>query len=283
MSLRKIDFCYIMPTALLPKFGNLSKSHLVLAHLVEQDDTYTEYFAQSEKFKIMDNSAFEMFKQGREMYPSDKLIEMATRCKADMIVMSDYPNEPAKKTIDAAKRLAFEYKEAGFETFFVPQSVAGDKDGYLNSIRWGLEYSDLIDRIGLSILGAPNAYGVLRNPLQRTLARWRVLHELDVAGDLVSRNKQFHCLGMLDGPNEILLLKDYVAKIASWDTSAPVWAGLHGITFDETPTGLKEGKFEREVDFDYGKNSPITDTQRQCIMTNCKMIQNNLKHVEYTP
>ena len=64
--------------------------------------------------------------------------------------------------------------------------------------------------------------------------------------------KRFHCLGMVDGPNEIRLLKQFQDYIFSWDSSAAVWAGIHGIRFDKSPTGLMNGKFEKEVEFNYG-------------------------------
>ena len=61
----------------------------------------------------------------------------------------------------------------------------------------------------------------------------------------------FHCLGMVDGPREIELLEPWKDFIATWDSSAAVWAGLNGIKFDNSPTGLINGKYEAEVDFDY--------------------------------
>ena len=30
-----------------------------------------------------------------------------------------------------------------------------------------------------------------------------------------------------------------------------MWAGLNGIRFDSSPTGLNHGKFDKEVDFDF--------------------------------
>ena len=42
--------------------------------------------------------------------------------------------------------------------------------------------------------------------------------------------------------------------IDTWDSSAAIWAGLNGIRFDNTPTGLLSGKFEKEVDFDFETN-----------------------------
>ena len=87
-----IDFCHIAPTAYLSAFTRTNGSHLILAHLVESDPVYCEFYRTLDdgKFKIMDNSAFEMYKQGRPMYDSSKLIEMGHRVQADYIVLSDY-------------------------------------------------------------------------------------------------------------------------------------------------------------------------------------------------
>ena len=56
---------------------------------------------------------------------------------------------------------------------------------------------------------------------------------------------------MLDGPNEIGLLKNFISEFSSWDSSAAVWAGINGFVFDNSPTGMITGKFEREVYFDH--------------------------------
>ena len=36
-----------------------------------------------------------------------------------------------------------------------------------------------------------------------------------------------------------------------------VWAGLNGVSFDDSPTGLKNGKFEKEVDFSACIEDPL--------------------------
>ena len=104
----KTEFCHIAPTPHLDLTDGRSV-HLVLAHLIETDDNYVNfYLEQKEKYGctiIMDNSAFEMFKQDKPMYPAYKLITMAEKIKTDYIVMSDYPGERAEKTIEAAKEL----------------------------------------------------------------------------------------------------------------------------------------------------------------------------------
>ena len=254
-----VNFCHISPTAHLRDFCANQSHHLLLAHLIEFDQEYREWYKQKKykngetKTYILDNSAFEMYKQGREMYPSDKLIDMGKAIAADYIVMSDYPNEPGKKTIDAAIKLAPQFRDAGFGTFFVPQSEIGDIEDYISTFAWAAS-SPHVDYIGVSILGVPNAYGVERgNKLQRFFSRWHMMQELEKRGILAladMNKKKIHFLGMVDGPNEIQLCHPRF-KIDTWDSSAAVWAGLNGISFDSSPTGMINGKYEEEVDFSF--------------------------------
>lgn len=252
------EFCHIAPTKYLDMFATGRMSHLVLAHLIEEDKEYTKYYKETPRLPgstlIMDNSAFEMYKQGKEMYPSDKLLEMATAVDADYIVMSDYPGEPVAKTINAAMDLGPVYKNQGFGTFFVPQAEVGDIDGVIESFRWAATAYE-VDYIGVSILTAPNMFGVESgNNLQRFLSRWKLMQMLDDEGilDLAKENgKKIHFLGMVDGPNEIELVAQWLPYIDTWDSSAAVWAGLNDIEFDRSPTGLINGKNEIEVDFSH--------------------------------
>jgi len=252
------EFCHITPTAYLDLFATGRISHLVLAHLIEQDEEYTDYYANTprhlDSILIMDNSAFEMYKQGKPMYPSSKLLDMAEKVSANYIVMSDYPNEPARKTIEAAIELAPIYHDAGYGTFFVPQAEIGDIEGVIESFRWAAAAPE-VDYIGISILTAPNMFGVESgNNLQRFLSRWKLMQMLTDEGiiDLIKENgKLIHFLGMVDGPNEIELVRPWLWAIDTWDSSAAVWAAFCDIEFDDSPTGLINGKNEIEVDFSH--------------------------------
>ncbi len=231
--------------------------HLTLAHLVEENEEYTGFYHNESvhtAVQVMDNSAFEMYKQGRDMYKSDKLVEMGTRVGADYIALSDYPAEPGYKTIQAAERMACDVKDAGFGTFFIPQSKIGDMNDLVETYLWAAQ-SELIDYIGFSILAIPNASGVEKgNKLQRFASRPIFCHDLEETDfwDMVQDNeKKIHFLGMVDGPNEIQFVNKGRFPIDTWDSSSAIWAGLNGIKYDHTPTGLRDGKFELEVDFDF--------------------------------
>jgi len=262
-------FCHISPTEFLPLFSRGRKSHLILAHLVEQDDAYATFFKNETGLKILDNSAFEMYKQGREMYDPSKLLEMAKRVEANYIVMTDYPGKPSSKGIKIAQQQASIFKDAGFGTFFVPQSKVGDLDDLISAYMWAAQAPE-VGYIGFSILGIPNAYGVeKKNKLQRFNARWKFLQELDKTEFWrLAKGKKMHLLGMVDGPNEIALLRPWLSKFLTWDSSAAIWAGLNGVSFDESPTGLINGKFETEVDFGYN----VWDSNISTAMDNVKVI-----------
>lgn len=256
-------FCHIAPIPHLELVQGAT-DHLLLAHLVEQDTTYTSFY-RNEKANastlILDNSAFEMYKQNRPMYPIDKLIDMAEEVCADYVVMSDYPNQVGSVTIKAAEQLAPKLKRKGFGTFFCPQSLIGDRQDLFEGFEWAAD-SELVDYVGVSILAIPNAYKVEKgNKLQRFVSRYMFMQDLYNHGvlDKIKENgKKIHMLGMLDGPGEIRLMAPFKNYIDTWDSSAAIWLGLHGgRQFDDSPTGLIHGKYEEEVDFYYSNESNV--------------------------
>ena len=247
-----MKFCHIAPVAHLDLVKDRS-AHLTLAHLI--DEGHQDYidFYKNEKYElnIMDNSGFELYKAHLPMFDPEKLVGLAQQVNATHIVLPDHPSHPSMVGIDDAKRYAPVFKEAGFGTFFVPQSDVLDLEDLITSFAWAAS-SPLIDYIGISILAVPNAYGCEQNnPLQRFVSRWKFMNELYDRNllQLAAQNgKKIHFLGMVDGPNEISLLRDF--HIDTWDSSAGVWTGLNGIQLDWSPTGLVEGKFEKHVDFE---------------------------------
>jgi hypothetical protein len=249
-------FCHIAPVEFLDLVQGY-KAHLTLAHLIDTSAEYTAFYKEMKSREkamiIMDNSAFEMYKQGKPMLTPIKVLEMAQLVRADYVVMSDYPAEHSSKTIKAAIDLAPMFRSMGHGTFFCPQSKVGDKEDLISAFDWA-STSKHVDYIGVSILAVPNAYNVEKgNKLQRFVARYMFMQELKQRGILdriKDNNKKIHFLGMVDGPNEIKLMAPFKQYIDTWDSSAAVWLGLNGGTFDGSPTGIYDGKYEKEVDFD---------------------------------
>lgn len=276
-----INFAHIMPVNFLSLVENYPV-HLLLAHLVEENQQYREFYQQLKKknplvYYHLDNSAFEMYNRGAEMYPSDKLIEMGKLVDADSIVMTDYPNQPYQKTIQVAQSLIPILKKEGFHTFFCPQSQCQQVDDLIRSFQWAINNDD-INFIGVSILACPNALGYISenndsateaDRIKFWSARHLIFQELDRRGLLGEKTfKRFHCLGMTHGPNEIQLLQQYIPHIFSWDSSSAAWHGIHHIKFDDSVTGLKSGKLTSEVDF----NTPFYSSSKQRVLKNMKII-----------
>lgn len=275
--MHRTEFCHIAPTPHL----NLTDGrpvHLVLAHLIEEDENYINYYLeQKEKYGcqlIMDNSAFEMYKQGKEMYDPRKLITMAEKIKADYVVLSDYPGQESMETIEAAHVLAPIIKDAGFKTFFVPQGEKGDIKDLLYAFQYASKNPELIDYVGISILSAPLAYDVESgNKLQRFISRLRLMYELidtPYLKQIKHNGQKIHFLGMVDGPNEIMYMEPFYQYIDTWDSSAAVWLGLNGQKFDNTPTGRRDGKFELEVDFNFKTEDNM----------NLKLAKENMEYID---
>ena len=287
-----MKFCHITPIDHLDLVKGRS-SHLTLAHIAsgmegspEQISTYCKFYENEKKdaesenrpyINIMDNSAFELYKNQMPMFNPAELLDLAEMLHATHIVLPDHPAHPSMVGIDDAKMYAPQFKEAGYQTFFVPQSDIGDLEDLITSFAWAAS-SPLIDYIGISILAIPNAYRCEKGVKhQRFVSRWKFMNELYDRNllQLAAQNgKKIHFLGMVDGPMEIPLVRDF--HIDSWDSSAGVWAGLNGIAFDHSPTGLFEGKFEKHVDF----TSSFDDTT--LAQSNMRVIDNLVERYNFT-
>lgn len=273
-----MNFCHIAPTRYLDIFASGRNTHLLLAHLVEEDAKYAEWYIQEKKRTncqiILDNSAFEMFGRGLPMYDSSKLVRLAEKVNADYVVMTDYPGESSRKTINKAAEMYYDIRANGLKSFFCPQSEPGDLQDLVDAFLWASEATE-VDMIGFSILAIPMAYGVNSdNKFHTMLARWKFLQELQGTRffyNIHNHGKKLHMLGMLDGPNELYMVKDFLKYFNSWDSSAAVWCGINNIQFDNSPTGLKNGKFKEHVDFSH---ESATIDQIATAMKNVKYIDN---------
>lgn len=239
----KPTFCIITPTAYLNTYAIQSRTHLVLAHLVDTDEEYATFYkdrSDAGDRLIMDNGAFEL----GESYAPDQLVRLGEKCGAHAIVLPDYPFCEAGKTIEAAEQLIPFVKDAGFATFFVPQSKVGDLNDWIAAYEWASQNPD-IDIIGMSILGIPNALPDVPT------AYARVVMSAIIADRGIIADKHHHYLGLNSAPNvEIPPLLAF-GMLDTCDSSNPVWCGINGIQYNTTLSdwmGVQK-KYLREVDF----------------------------------
>lgn len=240
--MRTPQFCIITPTAYLEKYAAQSQMHLVLAHLVDTDEIYAEFYRERTEYKIMDNGAFEL----GESYAPDRLIELAHKCRANAIVLPDYPAQHWEKTVDASTALIDDVKSAGFNTFFCPQSHVGDWNGWVKGYEWGARCSD-IDIIGMSILAIPNALPHIPAAYARVVATEVLMHF-----NVFNPYKHHHYLGLNAGPALEIppLLK--MGALTSCDSSGPVWSAICGHRYNKlTDSYQPVKKISKHVDFDY--------------------------------
>jgi hypothetical protein len=237
-------FCIIAPTAYLEHYAIQSRKHLVLAHLVDVNKEYANYYlkrSQAGDGIIMDNGAFEL----GESYAPEKLLDLGKECGADVLVLPDYPFKPAQITIDAADQYAPMFKDAGFKTMFVPQSEVGAFSDFVDGYMWAAD-NDLIDVIGMSILNIPNAMPHLP-PAYARVVMTEILMDRGVFA-----SKYHHYLGLNAGPAlEIPALID-LGALNSCDSSNPVWVGILGHEYSRnTDSYLSVKKVKAHVEFDY--------------------------------
>lgn len=249
----KPQFCSIAPIDFSGLVAGRS-SHLVLAHLIDEDHheredrkrlsrEYTKFIKEESEegaFVMMDNSAYEL----KEPYAPEKLLELARKCGAHAIVLPDYPFQHSSKTIEAAEKFAPIFKEAGFKTFFVPQSQTGDRVDWVNAYRWASK-NDLIDIIGISILGVPNAW----NKIDPAFARVVAMQYL-VDNQLFDEDKHHHFLGLNAGPALEIPSLLRMGVLDTIDSSGPVWAAINGHSYSYDADSYQSvRKITNPVDF----------------------------------
>lgn len=239
------SFCFITPTAYVANFASQSNTHLVLAHLVENDQRYADLykgFSDAGDLVICDNSAYEL----KEPYSPEKLIELGRKCGASVIVLPDYPFQPASKTIEAARKFTPIFKDAGFGTFFVPQSKRGDTADWIEAYEWAATNIS-IDMIGMSILGIPNAIPWCDPSYARV-----VMTQMLIDRGLFNFNKHHHYLGLNSGPALEIPSLIRMNALNTIDSSGPVWAAILGHEYTSNADSYQMvSKLKMPVLFDY--------------------------------
>lgn len=247
------SFCFIAPVAYLDKYATQSQTHLVLAHLVDTNQQYAEFYYNlalrnrtlpdhEKHYIIMDNGAFEL----GESYDPKRLVELGLKCGADALVLPDYPGQPATKTIEAAEKYAPLFKNEGFDTMYVPQSRKGLTNEWIEAYSWGTG-NNMIDIIGMSILGIPNALPKIPAAYARV-----VMTQMLIDRQMFDFSKYHHYLGLNSGP--ALELPPLIAMVAldSCDSSGPIWSAINGVRYDVSCDSYMpiSKKYLREVDFE---------------------------------
>lgn len=239
---RNPEFCIIAPTEFL-NFTTDSRSHLALAHLVDNDDTYADFYANLDDnhFIIMDNGAFEL----GGSYDKDKLLSLGERCMADAIVLPDFPGRPCEETIIASESIMQDVIDGDFLTMFVPQSEVGDLEDWIAGYEYAANNPN-IDIIGMSILGIPNALPHIDASFSRV-----VITQILIERGIFNPDKHHHYLGLNAGPALEIPSLLRMNALDTCDSSNPVWTAILGHEYNaNTDSLLNVRKPKMHVNFD---------------------------------
>lgn len=245
-----ISFGYIAPINYLNYIPHKSTFHLCLAHLCT-NETYCEFYrAKRERGDLifMDNSAFEL----GEGIENERLLDLIDESgiKPHVIVAPDFPGRPAVKTLNALVKFRTSIENRNYKEdvriMGVPQSEIGKHD------QWIMCYNEMTsngiaDTIGMSILALPNAFCQLTGTTD--ISHNRLYGSLYLRRMGLYRTSMWHHYLGAGSPSEIQLIPQ-LQMADSMDSSSPIWHGIHNIKYDESPTGLINGKIKKHVDFE---------------------------------
>lgn len=273
--MKEMHFGYIAPIEYLHLIPDSSRFHLILAHLLKYEAYAKFYRAKADEgdMIIVDNSAFE-FKRPVE---ASELITMISDSgvKPTYVVAPDYPFDKAQKTIDSAFDFVEKCKSHDFKIMAVPQSEYGDWRG------WCMAYQQFVNSpnigaVGMSILGIPNAFATMTKT--KDIAFNRIYATQFILQNQLhdSRYRTWHhYLGLGNGPRELLMQRQ-LGLIDSNDSSSVFWHAIHGIAFDDSATGLVNGKLNKEVDF----HLPFNPVTQKTITHNINWINENIMNYD---
>ncbi|HNW39568.1 MAG TPA: hypothetical protein PKI44_03970, partial [Candidatus Omnitrophota bacterium] len=205
-----MDLAIICPVNYYHIFSQYSDFEMALAHLVVACDPYRNFLknqSQAGKSIVLDNSSYEL---RRPVSPSD-LFRAIELINPDEVVAPDKPGD-TKSTVYST--LKFCDSITKMNTSLKIQAVVHGKD--LKQILYC--YQQFLREPRISTIGIPFGLRLRENLSLRKMKRVKFLNHLKNEG-LVSKNKNYHCLGLNDF-QEASLIKElgFVKRI---DTSLP--------------------------------------------------------------
>lgn len=254
-----IDFCHIVPTKHLQEYDAYCKSYLILEHICRKDPAYREFFKKTEKFKILDNGAYETG------FPSSltDLLGMGEEIKAHEIVIPDvfqsreYTLKHFRDFEGYAKRHP-EIRER-FRFMAVPQGKTVEE--YMSCLKVMLD-SAYVNTIGLSFIVIQEAFRDFTGYSDIMYNRLFLTALLSLTD---RKRKVFHLLGM--GNCKELQYQVKYDWIRSADSSTCCVHGMNGIRFDRLE-GLQQERIKTKLNF----NRELTEEEKKIIDYNMEVV-----------
>jgi hypothetical protein len=266
--------CVITPTSHLELAGFGNGIHMALTHVTLESDEYVkayQRFHNKGEYIILDNSAFELEQQGKGLDPKP-ILEASKAIGVDEVIATDVlcnGDETVKSTRNFIAEFEKFYSEEIRLQKPVPRIMAVPQGK--SPEEWTDCYMRLLGLQGVSVIGfskiaVPSSFGgsnsrkVDGGVTQSRLKLYDYLDENQLWPFDLNRNVAIHLLGgdswsgyelksiVTHKPTkESMVFSGPASKrrlIRSNDTSAPVWYGANGVSFD--PFTGKASKFIEE-------------------------------------
>lgn len=229
-----------MRLALIPPTENLEyvkdgQYAMALTHLVLSNEKYADFYAKLNKYKILDNSAFECQLQGIE-----NVVKAAKIISANEIILPDVVGDKdatIQATTDAIKWLKKNRLDKSYKLMAVPQGKTEEE--WWQCFNAFNAVND-INVIGLSKLSCPACF-------KKSISQSRlfITQEMQI-NNLQNNNKEYHLLG---GSFEILTeMNQHPGWVRSIDTSAPFEFGKARVSLKTAKSDLpKKANLEQPI------------------------------------
>jgi len=224
-----IKISHEVPRCLLYDSENFNDYDYALVHLLEEDETYREYFLEARnkgRYIILDNSLHEL----GHAYNDAGLLKWVEELRPNEFIIPDVWEDRNASVVNARKWASIELPE-GVEKVAVVQATTIHEAATCYQTYKDLGYQKIAFSYGASyyndIVPHPN------HNLGKALGRLSVISAL-YKTKVISQRDRIHLLGCAV-PQEFGWYKGYDC-IESIDTSNPVMAALEGIRY--TTAGL---------------------------------------------
>ena len=223
----------------------------LLAHKVFDDERYKEFFKKSTRYKIMDNSAFEL----PEPLPLDKIVEAAVLTDSHEIVIPDVIGDP-KASMEEVENCLKLLADDGINNDNSIAKAVRDNNLKIaavvqgNTIEEWLSYFKALsnmDRVDRVCIPFALKFVERESKTQTQMDSRLLLTSIIDREKLYNPNKKYHLLGC-SNPIEMKYQSQY-SWIDTLDTSSPIQQAVCGNMYDSA-LGVPE-KDKTKVDFDY--------------------------------
>jgi len=222
----KIKISHETPLCLLKESLNFNNYQYCLPHLMDESEEYKQHFLDCRDKGIeiyMDNSLHEL----GTPYSEDRLFYWLQKLQPQEFFIPDYWEDKIKSIKSAKKWIEIQkqFPNITFTAVVQGKNYGEIKDCYKNYKELG--YKKIAFSYGASyyneICPHPN------KNLGKALGRVQVINKL-IEMDLITKTDKIHLLGCAV-PQEFGWYKD-IPQIESIDTSNPVMATLHNLSYD---------------------------------------------------